>query len=143
MKTTLLACLLLLLVVFSPSTDASGRGRIARAEANAYARTLRLNYPGPWGLRWRNYADTHVFSNDGFLDRALERLLNEVAAGETASSMLTAQTAPVPNAVLDQSLDRSRSILKTLEIDDPNGTPQTTTQPGTGTKNSRLDDVVP
>lgn len=130
---------------FHDTADAGGRGRMERAYANAYARTMRLNYPGPWGIRWRNYADTRVFSQDGFLDRALERLLDEIGAADSASDFHVATTAPTPNPVLESSLVRSRRILATLKIEDPDGAVQQSsgTQPEAGLKNSRVNDLVP
>lgn len=137
------ALLLVFLMLTESSAEASVRRRVARAEANAQIRTLRLNYPGPWGLRWRNYADTRVFSDNGLLDQVLKRLLDEIADSGSSVDMMTARATPTPNPELQATLQRSRDILKTLKIEEPASVPQSDVPSSQTGKNSRFDVEIP
>lgn len=116
MRTILVTCVVILVAgCLLPAAQADRypqiQRRVVRAESNAYIRTLRLNYPGPVGLRLGNYVDTRILSQDGLLDQILKQLL-----AQSAQSMVARQ-APQNNPVLDDTLKRSEQILKDLGID--------------------------
>jgi hypothetical protein len=138
-----IACILLLVSLNASSTEGSIRRRVARAEANAQIRTLRLNYPGPWGLRLRNYADTRILSEDGLLDQVLKRLLDQIADSGSSADFMTAKTTPTPNRELQATLESTLAIGRTLKIEDQMKAPQVPVPQSTGGKNANFDVEIP
>lgn len=87
----------------------------------AYRRTMRLNYPGPYGLILRDFVDRTVNQDGGLGDqlnatlaKELMKLVNENMS--SPSGPLKAKRKPIPDDVLVTTNAAVKTILRDLDI---------------------------
>ena len=97
---------------------------------HAYRNMMYARYPSQFGQDIRGFVNNSVLQPQGPVDQLIQRLLQRVAAADQqndTAATLVAKIAASPNLDLTETREKTRAILKTLNVPEP--TPTTTPTP--------------